>query len=579
MPKFDVAVTPRSYQLEAVDGVLSSLRKHRSTLVLLPVGSGKTTTFSLITKLGYDHDRNVLILVHRDELVKQAVGRLKKDVGIRASIEKAKSYCDPTAKVVVASVQTMTREARLKRFAPDAFNLIVCDEAHHFVSKSFKRVLEHFHSAKVVGVTATGDRHDQKNLYPLFEDIAYQMTIRQAIEDGWLVPVKQFFVRVKGLDYSQVRVVAGRLHQGDLESVVENADILERMVVPTIEHVGDRSAIVFCVSKAHAHACVEFFQKKGKTAVAIDEGTPKNIRSAVVESFRSGDIQYLCNVEIVTEGFDAPDTGAVVMFRPTESRTLYIQMAGRGMRPSPGVVDKYSTAKERCEAIASSKKPHATILDFVGNSGNHKLVHAASMLAPGADDAVIDTADTLVAENPQLDLIEAVDLAERLVEEARGRVVGDAYEHKALEVDAFGNADPCQTMLFFGIQRFDDPLGRRPTPKQLKALERFGIRDADMLNRREASALLDRLVTRAQEKQATVKQMQALVKAGYDRLSVINTSFAGAMKLLDERPVTDGQSRVLRRFGYTEAQLFSMTSREASRAIDEIKENGWRRPS
>lgn len=578
-PRAAVAVTPRPYQLEAVDAVMKSLREHRSTLVALPTGLGKTLIFSLVTKIGHDHDRKILILVHRDELVKQAVRRLRKDVGVIASVEKAKKRSDPFADVVVASVQTLSRPDRLERWDPEAFNLIVIDESHHSVADSYVRIIDYFASAKVVGVTATVDRFDRQSLRKVFEDVAYEMPIRQAIEQGWLVPIRQLFVRVKGLDFSAVRSVAGRLHQGDLEAVVENADLLERMVGGTLGYVGDRKAIVFCVSKAHAHACVEYFHKAGKTSAAIDESTPPRLREAIVEAFHEGQIQYLCNVAVLTEGFDSPDTAAIVMFRPTCSRGLYVQMAGRGMRALTGVLDGLETPGERKAAIASSSKPEVLILDLVGNSGRHRLTRSAAMLAPDAEDEVVDKAEELMAKDDQLALLEALDMARRLVEEARHRAPGEDFEHDALEVDPFGQSDSGQTMLLFGVQRIEDPWNLEPTSKQIDALRRFGIQDGDLLNRKEASALLDRLVAGAQEKRATVKQMQALVRAGHDRQAVLKMGFDEASAQLDGRPVTEGQARVLRRFGYKPEQISNMTAKEASRKIDAIKDNGWRRPS
>lgn len=577
-PQIDVAVIPRPYQSAAVDGVLESLREHRSTLVVLPTGTGKTIVFSLLAKYGYDNDRKILILVDSDELVQQSVRRLREDVGLHATVEKGKRRADPWANVVVASVQTLSREERLSRWDPEAFSLVIIDEAHHSVADTYVRIIDYFQTAKIVGVTATPDRRDCKSLRRIFEDVAFEMSMREAIEDGWLVPIRQLFVKVEGLDYSTIRTVAGELNQGDLDAVVRNADVLERMVTPTVHYVGERQTIVFCVSVAHAHACVELLHKAGRTAAAVDGTTPGSQRDDIVHSFLDGRIQFLCNVGVFTEGFDAPETAAIAMMRATKSRGLYTQMGGRGTRPITGIVDGLSTAKLRRHTISESHKSEVMILDFVGNSGTHRLVHAASALDPEADDETIDKAEEMVRENDQLSMLDALDLAKELVEEARRRDGGLEAKHEAVEVDPFMETDAGQTMLMFGLGRIDDPWEREPTKPQVEALARFGIKEGEQANRREASALLDKLVAGAKQKRATVRQMQALIKGGYPRDAVLGMSFDEARTNLDGRPVSEGQARVLSRFKYTPEQLAAMTSAEARAKIDEIKNNGWKRP-
>lgn len=580
MRSIEAAQQPRPYQEEACTCTLDVLRENRSALVVLPTGTGKTFVFSLLAKLGIMHGRRVLILVDRDELVQQAVDRLEKDVFLEAAVEKGAKKAPRDSAMVVASVQSL-HEDRLHTWDRETFHLIVVDEAHHAVAPTYARIFSHFETAKIVGVTATPDRADARSLMNVFDEVAYEMTMRDAVEQGWLVPPMQQFVAVDGLDYTAVRRVAGELAANDLDSILRNEEVLKKMVVPTTERVGDRQAIVFCVTVAHAHAVAEGLRALGKTASAADAKTPKKERREIVKQFRAGELQYAVNVGLWVEGFDAPMTSAIVMMRPTLSRALYCQQAGRGARPYPtDFINELPTPAVRRAAIAESSKPDFLILDFVGNS-EYKLVHSAAALEPSAEPEVTERAEKLMAENPGLTLFDALAEAERaqaeLEERMREHDAGSVWSN-GVQIDPFCETPAGTTMSLFDLERIDDYWGRRPTDRQLKALRNFGVENAEELNRKEAKELLNRLVPLAQHKRATVRQMQALIRNGIPREEALDMSFDEAREALDARPVSDGQSRLLRRHGYHPIEISTMTSREASSRIDAIKENGWQRP-
>lgn len=583
MRSIEAAQQPRPYQEEACTGTLDALRENRSALVVLPTGTGKTFVFSLLAKLGIVHGRRVLILVDRDELIQQAVERLKKDVGLDAAIEKATKKAPRDSAMVVASVQSL-HEERLHTWDRENFHLIVVDEAHHAVAPSYARIFSHFETAKIIGVTATPDRADARSLMKVFDEVAYEMSMRDAVEQGWIVPPIQKFIAVEGLDYQDVRRVAGELAADDLDSILLNEDILKRMVLPTIERVGDRQAIVFCVSIAHAHAVAEFLRTLGKTAAAADGTTAKKDRRRIVDQFKVGEIQFAVNVGIWVEGFDAPMTSAIVMMRPTLSRLLYCQQAGRATRPYPtDFINSLSTAALRRAAIAESSKPDFLILDFVGNSGEHHLMHSAQALEPSAEPEVIEKAEQIIAENPGMTLFDALAEAERAQAELQDRMretdgVKSVWSN-AIQRDPFRETPAGETMALFDIDRVGDYWGRPPTERQLRALRNFGIENAGDLNRHEAKALLGRLVPLAKDRRATVRQMQALIRNGIPRAEALDMSFDEAREALDARPVSDGQDRVLRRFGYHPDEISTMNFRDASSRIDAIKENDWQRPS
>lgn len=525
----------------------------------MPTATGKTVVFCEWIRLAVEKGWRVLILTHREEILEQAVVRLFADTGIRAKIEKAERRADPlTAQVVAASVQTISQPRRLGRWDPDYFQLIVLDECHHATSKTWLRVVEHFASAKICGVTATPDRMDCKSLLEIFETVAYEMSIRDAIDEGWIVPIRQRFVRVEGLDYTQVGVVARDLNQGDLDSVLRNAEILQLMAEPTISLVGDRKTIVFAVTIAHAHALVKMFRALGTSAEALDKDTPKQERSKIIEGFRGGAFQFLINVGIVSEGFDCPSAAAIAMMRPTMSRPAYAQQIGRGFRVLPDVIDRPMTGSKkdapmiRCGWIATSPKPDVMVLDFVGNSGRHKLVHTAHVIEPEANERVTARADELLEANPLLTTDQAVQLAfEQIAEEdtrtalerEAEQTMSKGTQYELEEVDPFDETDTGRFFSMLGLQRQPDLWERAASEKQVVALRKFGIEDPDRLSLLDAKRLMSRLIMRAQQRKATIKQVRKLIQAGTIPANAMQLSFA-----------------------------------RASQGIQELADNGWKRP-
>lgn len=523
----------RPHQEHAVAAAERSLVQHRSALVVMPTGVGKTIVFSELVRRALDPGKRVLVLTHMEEILEQTVVRLREDVGVRSMIEKAERRASPDAPCVVASVPTLSQPKRLERWATNAFDLIVADEAHHAVAQSWQRIFDHFDAAKILGVTATPDRADCKSLGKVFENVAYEYTIKEAIGDGWLCPIRQRFVRVDGLDYSSVRTVAKDLNQGDLQAVLANDTILRLMAEPTVELVGTRQAIVFTVSVAHAHAFAQVIRGLGRNAVALDGGTSKEVRRETVDRYRVGQIQYLVACGLFLEGFDAPNTSAIVMGRPTLSRALYAQGIGRGLR------------------IADDKRD-CIVLDFVGNSGRHSLIHSFHIVDPDADDRVAERAETIAEGDPELSTEDALQMAfEQIGEEdaraalereaAQQRTLGASYD--AVDIDPFEGSEVGKTFRLLGLTRQEDRWGHEISPKQLEALRRFGIKDPDLLSRLEASQLLEQMIGRSQEGRATIKQVRALIRAGTLPENALRMSFE-----------------------------------QASRGIVELKENGWRRP-
>jgi superfamily II DNA or RNA helicase len=505
-----MSLTLRGYQMAAVDRVLDALGEKESTLLVLPTGCGKTVVFSEVARRW---DGRVLVLAHREELVRQAADKLRDAAGRGVGVEMAAEMAHDGHRAVVASVQTMTRPARRERYARDAFGLIVTDEAHHAVADSYRAVVDYFSPPGVgtrhLGVTATPRRADELALGQVFESVAMEYGITDAVADGYLVPVRQEVVNVEGLDFSAARTLAGDFNEADLDRILREEEILHRVAGPAADLCGDRPALVFCVTVAHAEAMAAVLNRyKPQSARALSGATDRETRRVVVRAFRQGKLQYLCNCALFLEGFDAPGCAAVVMARPTKSLALYTQVLGRGTRPLPGVIDGLSpdTEAARRGAIRGSAKPDLLVLDFAGNAGRHTIVTAADVLGGRYGQEVRRYAvATLAGEGRGAPVDEALARAEaelalaeeerlRLAEQERRRRVVAEVEYSTARVDPFDRTRAAVA----GPDDATRPRADPATPKQVGYLVYLGVprATAAAYGRRQASAVIDKLLRR-----------------------------------------------------------------------------------
>lgn len=479
----------RPYQVEAIEAIVARLEVQHSTLLVLPVGMGKTTVFSsLASRWVLEGRGRVLVIAHREELIFQARDRLA-SFGLNVGLEMGDHRVSPMfpPDVVVATVQTMARAGRREAFAPDAFGLIVIDEAHHSTADSYRSIPAHFTGAKVLGVTATPDRRAMATVY---ESIAYGVDIRDAIKDGYLAPIRQKAVQVDGMDLSKVRTTNGDLNEGELEQVLVEEENLHGIAHPTIELAGNRPTMVFAATVAHAHALARVMNERAREAgvVALDGTTDRDVRRQALRDFGEGKFQFLINCALFLEGFDAPLIACVAMARPTKSRILYTQAIGRGTRLAPGKTD-------------------LLVLDFEGNAGKHSLVCALDVLDGTDDEEVRKKARELIKADPQLDIMGALEGATHSVAEAKRRLALAKARYNAFDVDPFQ---------VLGIHA---PAGRHagapPTPDQLAMLLGKGI-DAEKLayDRGQAEAAIAALRARQREGLCTFKQAKVLARAG-----------------------------------------------------------------
>lgn len=536
----------RNYQTAAVDSIFKEWEDNSSTLAVLPTGTGKTQIFCEVIRRSLP--RRTVVLTHRSELVFQAVERLR-HFGIEADVEMADFRASTASynrrSAIVATVQTLASGrdgGRKMKFRPDDFGVLIADEAHHFVAPQFKSAIDYFRTnldLKVLGVTATPDRASEEALGIVFETVAYDYEILDAITDGWLVPVEQRMISIEGLDFSHIRTTAGDLNGADLAMVMEAEKPLHGIADATVKEIGDRRTLVFAVSVKQAEMYAEIFNRhKPGIASWVCGMTPTDERWKIFQSFKKGSTQILCNVGVATEGFDLPAIEVIVMARPTKSRCLYAQMAGRSLRPidvdGKSIVDQFESPEARKQAIRLSPKPLATIIDFVGNSGRHKLITTADILGGKYPEEVVERASERARKEGKP--VRMDELLEEEIERMRhekeerdrreaarkARLVGKAT-YSMLAVDPFNVFD-----IRPGRERGWEK-GKTFSEKQLNLLRKQGI-DPAKISYHEGQQIIGELVRRWTNKLATLKQCALLRKHGYE---VKDLKMADASKLID----------------------------------------------
>lgn len=507
----------RDYQSTAVGGVFSQWDKVQSTLGCCATGGGKTQIFCEVIRRRLPG--RALILAHRTELVSQAVNRLR-SFGMSADIEQGELVAGTSLwshPVVVATPQTLYSRnfSRLKRFKPGYFSTIICDEAHHYSgAPAFEGVVRHLiqdQNTKLLGVTATPDRADNIAMSKVFKSVAFKVEIVDLITLGYLVGINQHLVKIQSLDLSECRKTqSGDLNEEDVARVVEYEKTLLGMADATLATVGTKRTVVFATSVKQAERMAEIFNRHNPDCAACVFGdTHPRTRAEILERFSTGRLQICVNVGVLTEGYDNPGIEAVVMARPTLSRSLYAQMCGRGTRPLTGVVEAVAedSPELRRAAIASSSKPDLLVLDFVGNSSRFKLVTSADILGGRISEEAKTRAKKRVEERGSGNILDELAIAEQELrdqEEARKRSGIKAKSIFSLTyVDPFDVFTKRATYWQRRVQ--NTPL----TENQRRAMVRNKMNPDDYATPQEAVAEYQRRTA------ATEYQVRALVARGY----------------------------------------------------------------
>ena len=446
----------RPYQANAIQAVSDEFQRgHNHTLVVLPTGTGKTIVFAKVVELNISGGKRALILAHRGELLDQAADKLKFACGLDTALEKAEySSLGSRELVTVGSVQTLAQERRLAKFPRDYFDLIVVDEAHHCMSESYQRILAYFDSAKVLGVTATPDRADQKNLGQFFDSKAYEYTLNQAVRDGYLCPVKAQMIPLE-LDINSVGISGGDYAVGEIGSALE--PYLNQISLEMLNYCKGRKTVVFLPLVKTSQRFCELLNLHGLRAAEVN-GNSKD-RDKILKDFDSGEYDVLCNSMLLTEGWDCPSVDCIVVLRPTKVRSLYQQMVGRGMRLSPN-------------------KTELLLLDFLWMTERHDLCRPSALISKDQDIAVrIDK--KMMDKEGGIDLIAAED-------EAEGDAIREREESLARELEAMRKrqrklVDPIQYAFSIAAEDLANYTPTfawemsPPTARQIDYLEKHGI--------------------------------------------------------------------------------------------------------
>jgi superfamily II DNA or RNA helicase len=337
----------RPYQKQLIDNINARWEAgDRRVLAQLPTGAGKTVCFSELARQFLDVGESVLILAHRKELIIQAKDKLEAITGLPCGVIKAGYPVSEIFPIQVASVQSLIRR---KRFP--AAGLVIVDEAHHSISKTYTDIMAAYADSKILGVTATPCRSDGQGFKYLFDSLVVGVSPSQLIEDGHLSGFRVFRSSSK-IDTKGIRKVGGDYNQGQLEDAARK--ITGDLVTTYQKYAEGKSNLVFAVSIEHSKEIVQAFKAAGISAEHVDGETDDLERDRIFARFRSKETMVLSNVNIATEGTDIPGIEAIQVARPTMSLILHLQMLGRGLRPSPG-------------------KEHCIIIDHSDNWAKHGL--------------------------------------------------------------------------------------------------------------------------------------------------------------------------------------------------------------
>ena len=323
------------YQEDMKERIEKALRLHRSVMAQMPTGTGKTylLTAAIDSFVEDNPNTKVWIVAHRKELVSQ----------IEETIKKFYSYSSSKNKSLLVSVKAMSIQwlARHYNEIEEEPGMIVIDEAHHALAKTYKEMWKMFPEAKFLGLTATPCRLNGKGFTDLFDVLVQSWNIPEFISKGRLatydfVSIKSDGVTQRLIDSLQKRGADGDYQNKEMDMLLNKRPSIERLYQSFEEYGKDRKGIVYAINISHAKKIMELYQEHGIKAVAIDSKTPVAERQADIEAFKKGEIQVLVNVDIFSEGFDCPDVEFVQLARPTLSLAKYLQMVGRGLRVAKG---------------------------------------------------------------------------------------------------------------------------------------------------------------------------------------------------------------------------------------------------
>lgn len=470
---------------------------------------GKTICFAKIAESQVRVGNRVLILAHRGELLEQAADKIAKATGLKCAVEKAEQTAlQSWYRITVGSVQTLMREKRLAQFSPDYYDTIIIDEAHHSISDSYQNVLNYFSNARVLGVTATPDRSDMRNLGQIYDSLAYEYKLPQAIKAGYLAQIVAQTIPLQ-LDIAHVGMAAGDYKVSELGTALE--PYLDKIAEEMVTYAKDRKTVVFLPLVETSKKFCRYLRKYGFKAAEVNGNSQD--RAEVLKDFEDGKYDVLCNSMLLTEGWDCPSVDCIIVLRATKSRALYSQMVGRGTRLHEG-------------------KENVLLLDFLWNTERHELCRPAHLISKDEDIAKKMTEKLEEATGP-------IDI-EELEKESESDVVAEREQALAEKLKEMKKrkrklVDPLQFEMSIqseDLSGYVPSFGYEmapPSVKQIQALEKFGIFADEIENAGKASLLLDRLKKRQDMSLSRPKQIRFLESRGFQHVGTWTFDQASSM--------------------------------------------------
>ena len=536
----------RDYQIAAKQAVAEGWATYKRQLIDAATGTGKTTLFASIAADEWKAGGRTLILENRDALVRQTAKRIADETGLGCEVEMAGEHATPFAPVVVASVQTLCRDARLTGFADNHFSLIVTDECHHALARSYEKVTNYFHfgkeslaegwlepmpdvnyeaKARVLGVTATPEINGTRHLSEAFQRIAFQYQLLHAVKDGWLVPIITKNIPLK-IDLRGLR--PGRTPNGsdfkaeDLSAKM--VPILEALALQIVDMARNRKVMAFTPSVECARILAAAIDRNGMRGIFVS-GECLDVNAKTEEYRRSGPGTVLCNCALYVEGADFPDTDCVVVARATKSVGFWRQMVGRGTRTLKGVVEGLETPAERRAAIAASAKPNLLILDPLWISDRIDLCDAYDLYTDKPEVKEIMKKTGLSPESAE---VAERDFIKALEKEAR------KHARKAART-----IDPLAWAVSLGDATFANYVpepgweSAPPSAGQLEFLRKQGMDTKEIRYKGLASKIIGRIMTRISLRLATPHQLSLMHKLGLDEQTCAKLTIVEATSAID----------------------------------------------
>jgi superfamily II DNA or RNA helicase len=600
----------RPYQEKARKSNLDAWRRGlRHILNVMPTGTGKTVVAAHTCRdIMGEAGGATFILCHRDELIQQAAAKFKDITGFAADIEKAAQsiHVGPGlwrhSPIVISSVQTMYSGEpggeRMRKFTRDRFNFTVLwvDEGHRYLAPKYKAVVDYlveaFPGILVLYVTATPDRTDGQSMAKVVQEKVYEYRLTDAIAEGFLVPIKGTSVVLGDLDLSAVNEDEGgdlsaraveekMLFEGPLHGVVHAAlevacgfaqgwmqslliydpDARVRQFLLALGDRRPKQTVIFCAGVKQAQRTAEIINrwKPGSADYVAGEqgelGVSMDRRRNVFRSFNQKRIQFLCNCDVLTEGWDEPNVEIVVMGRPTKSRAKYAQMAGRGTRPLEEIAHLLGPDYDANRAaIAASGKTHLLILDFVGVTGKHRLYTSADLIGEGRfGDAVIErTRQRAKAEEIEVEAALAQAQREEDVDTLTEQLRAEAYQEYLDRLQSIEDEEAAKRIAVVATSDYQ----AREVDVMHGDHDRIGVDASGLANRKGGAELW---------------QLEALEKYGVPRHTseryTRQQAFTVLRKYRNQRPDDNQLWVMVNRLGYYEDDARRLNYHEAKRVI------------